>query len=221
MGVIMFEWLRKRSLRSRILVYAGAAILAFALAAGMGALATLMLRGEVGLLDGGEPRPAGKQNDARAQQKDVVPRHPQQDEAKYVRTVGDIQARAVETFLEGHDKVLRYDTLTANDVAEMQANEAALEEMTGEISELVPPRKYEGQYQAFSSAVDKLHEAARLAYSLAADPVAATESGFDEYDSRVKEAATLLQRSNEMLGRDFETIEDVREISPELGRPKS
>ena len=68
----------------------------------------------------------------------------------------------------------------------------------------------------FGAAIDELREAGHLAYVMAADPVAATELGFDEYDGHVKEASALLQLSNELLGKDYETIEGVREISPEF-----
>jgi hypothetical protein len=205
---------RKRLPTRRVLVYILAATLALAVAAGVGALAALIPRGDLGLPASEKPRQSEEQANAQQSEKQA---NSKQSEANYTSEISKIQSSSVETFLDSHDKLLRYDALTANDVAEMQANEAALEETTGEISELVPPRKYEGQHQVFRSAVDELHEAVRLAYSLAADPVAATESGFDEYDSRVNDAAALLKRSNEMLGRDFETIEDVREISPELG----
>jgi hypothetical protein len=98
----------------------------------------------------------------------------------------------------------------------MQANEAALEEMTDRARSLAPPQKYEEQHEVFSSAVDELHEATRLAYGMAADPVAAAELGFDEYDRHVNEASALLQRSNELLGKDYKALGDVREISPEF-----
>ena len=68
-----------------------------------------------------------------------------------------------------------------------------------------------------ASAITGLHEAAGTAYELANDPVAAAEVGFDGYDARVERVAGLLERSNEMLGRDHETIGDPREISPQLG----
>jgi hypothetical protein len=41
----------------------------------------------------------------------------------------------------------------------------------------------------FGAAIDELREAGHLAYVMAADPVAATELGFDEYDGHVKEAS--------------------------------
>jgi hypothetical protein len=47
-----------------------------------------------------------------------------------------------------------------------------------------------------------------------ADPTAATKSKFDAYDRHLAEADGLLQESNERLGRDYETIGGVQEISP-------
>lgn len=140
----------------------------------------------------------------------------QRDEAEYVGTVGDIQSGAVETFLESHGKLLRYDALAADDVEEMKANETALQEMADQATNLAPPRKCEEQHEVFGSAIDELRNAARLAHSMAADPVAAAELGFDEYDGHVNEASALLRRSNELLGKDYETIEGVREVSPEF-----
>jgi hypothetical protein len=46
----------------------------------------------------------------------------------------------------------------------------------------------------FLSAIDELHEAARLAYGMASDPVAAAEQGFDEYDGRVNERPIFCYR---------------------------
>jgi len=140
----------------------------------------------------------------------------QRDEAEYIGTVGDIQSGAVETFLESHEKLSRYDALTADDVEEMKANETALQEMADQATNLAPPRKYEEQHEVFGSAIDELRNAARLAHGMAADPVAAAELGFDEYDGHVNEASALLRRSNELLGKDYETIEGVREVSPEF-----
>ena len=135
--------------------------------------------------------------------------------AEYIGTVGDIQTGAVETFLNSHDKLLQYDALAADDVDELKANETALQDMADQADDLAPPRKYEEQHKVFGSAIDELHEAARLAYGMAADPVA-TELGFDEYDGHVNEASALLQRSNELSGKDYEAIEGVQKISPDF-----
>ena len=138
------------------------------------------------------------------------------DGAEYVRTVGDIQSGAIEAFLESHEKLLRYDALAADDVEEMKANETALQEMADQATDLAPPREYEEQHEVFGSAIDELRDAAGLAHGMAADPVAAAELGFDEYDGHVDEASALLRRSNELLGKDYEAIGDVREVSPEF-----
>lgn len=135
---------------------------------------------------------------------------------EYVDTVGDIQAGAVEAFLESHEKLLRYDALAADDVEEMKANDTALQEMADQATDLAPPGEYEEQHEVFGSAIDELRDAAGLAHGMAADPVAAAELGFDEYDAHVNEASALLRRSNELLGKDYETIGDVREVSPEF-----
>jgi hypothetical protein len=136
--------------------------------------------------------------------------------AEYIGTVGDIQTGAVETFLNSHDKLLQYDALAADDVDELKANENALQDMADQADDLAPPRKYEEQHKVFGSAIDELHEAARLAYGMAAEPVVATELGFDEYDGHVNEASALLQRSNELSGKDYEAIEGVQKISPDF-----
>ncbi len=137
-------------------------------------------------------------------------------EAEYVGTVGDIQSGAVETFLESHEKLSRYDALAADDVEEMETYEAALQELEDRAANLAPPQKYGEQHEVFASAIVELRAAAGLAHDMAADPVAAAELGFDEYDRRVERASDLLRRSNEMLGKDYEAIEDVRETSPEF-----
>jgi hypothetical protein len=213
----MIEWLRKRSLATRVLVYSVAAILAFAVAAGVGATAALMLQGDLGLPVSEEPQPAGEQGNTPQRQgaaNDRPDDASQQDEAEYTSKVGDIQSKSVETFLDTHERILRYDALTAEDVEEMQANQATLQGYSDQARELDPPRRYGEQYEAFRSAIEELYQSAQLAHDLAADPTAATQSGFKEYDRHVNQAATYLKKSNEMLGRDYKTIEGVQEVSP-------
>ena len=245
----MTHWVRTRSPLVRILVYAALAIMAFAVAAGVGAMGALMLRGDVaGLLERQGPRSADEQAVGRAQQKEAAEREEaasqqgraaanrsadaaqraeaqraeaqraeaQRAEAEYVAEVEEIQAGAVETLLDSHKKLLAYDTLAADDVEEMQANEAALRGMADRAADLDPPPKYEEQHDVFNAAIGELREAARLAHGMGADPVSAAELGFDEYDGRVDEASALLQRSNDLLGKDYAAIEDVREVSPEF-----
>jgi hypothetical protein len=236
------HWVRTRSPLVRTLVYAALMILAFALSVGVGAMGALILWGDpTGLPERQEPRSADEQAVSRAQQKDGAAERgeaaveqkeaafrqdqaaangsadaAQRVEAEYVDAVEDIQTNAVETFRNSHEKLLRYDSLSAADVEEMKANEAALQGMAERATNLDPSGKYEGQHDVFASAIDQLHEAARLAHGMAADPVAAAELGFDGYDGHVNEASALLRRSNGLLGEDYEAIEDVREVSPDL-----
>ncbi|CAA9381884.1 MAG: hypothetical protein AVDCRST_MAG22-12 [uncultured Rubrobacteraceae bacterium] len=238
--------MRARSPLMRTLVYAALVILAFALSVGVGAMGALMLQGDhTGLLERQEPRSADGQAVNQAQQSDAAEQKEaaakreraaaeqkeaakqeqaaadraeaaQRAEAEYVDAVEDIQTNAVETFRNSHEKLLRYDSLSAADVEGMKANEAALQGMADRAADLGPPQKYEEQHGVFGAAIQQLHEAARLAHAMAADPLAATETSFDEYDGRAGEASALLRRSNELLGEDHETIEGVREVSPEF-----
>jgi hypothetical protein len=176
-----------------------------------------MLQGDLGLPAREEPQPAGEQGNTPQRQgaaNDRPEDASQQDEAEYTSKVGDIQSKSVETFLDSHDRLLRYDALTADDVEEMQANQAALQGYTDQVRELNPPRRYGEQYEVFRSAINELYQATQLAHDLVADPTAATQSGFDEYDRHVNEAAARLQRSNEILDRDYKTIEGVQGVSP-------
>jgi len=137
----------------------------------------------------------------------------QEQQAPYVAEVGEIQASSVEAFSDSHEKLLRYDTLTSGDIEKMQANQAALQEFADRASDLDAPEKYGEQKDAFVSAIDELHQGARLAYVLAADPLSATQADFDDYDRLTNKAATDLQQSNEVLGKDYETIAGLREVN--------
>jgi hypothetical protein len=228
----MIKWWQQRSLVQRSLLYAVAATLAFLMAAGVGATAALVVSGNLSWPTGErasreEPSPAGEQDNTPQHQQADANRvqqgkadaeqekaATQQAQTTYVNRVGDIQSNSVETFLDSHDKLLHYDALTADDVEELQANQAALQGFTDQIGDLKPPQKYRTQKEVFLSAINELHEAAQLAYALAADPTSATQSGFEEFDSHVDKAATLLQRSNKTLARDYKTIEGVQRVSP-------
>ena len=235
----MSGWWNQRSLLTRLLVYAVAAILAFVMAAGVGAVAALVVSGNLSLPTGervrqGEPGPAGEQGTPSQSQRADADRREQEhadrsqpekagarreqaatrdEQIPYVSGVGEIQANSVEAFSDSHEKLLRYDTITSGDIEEMQANEAALQEFADQASDLKAPQEYREQKDAFVSAIDELYQAAQLAYALAADPISATQDDFDEYDHLVDEAAADLQRSNELLGKDYKTIGGLREVS--------
>ena len=235
------QWLRKDSLPIRVLVYVAAAMLVVATSAGVGATVALMLQGDLSPPEGKESRASGQQGNTpqrqgavadRSQQKEAGEQPSasrpqeqkpaaqpaekaasQQDEAEYVSKVGDIQSESVETFLDSHQKFMPYDALTADDIEEMQVDQATLKGFADQVDGLDPPQKHREQYEVFRSAINELYEATKLAYELAADPTAASQSGFAEYDRHVSQAAAYLKKSNEMLGRDYKTIEGVRRVS--------
>lgn len=222
--------LETRPSRTRwILAYLLVAILGFAVAVSMGAIAAMVLGSDFGFSASERPRASEAQGNAEHEDKQVNAQQeeergePQQEKARgnvqqsesdYASEIGKLQGGAVKVFLDSHDRLLHYDALAADDVEKMQDNEATLQEFTDKIDALNPPQKYEEQYKAFSRAVDGLHEATQLAYALAADPITATQSGFHAYDRRVNRAAAYLEKSNEVLGRDYKTIEGVQAISP-------
>ena len=235
----MMDWLRRRSLFTRLLTYAAAVTLAFVLAASVGALAALVVSGDLGWparerAASEQPSSAGerpehsqhKQADAERTQQGHTSANwehtiakrgqatPEEIQTTYIDAVGEIQADSVKVYLDSHEKLLRYDALDSRDIEEMQADQAVLQGLANQASGLRAPQKYKDQKEVFRSAIEKLHQAAQLAYTLAADPASATQSGFQNYESNIDKAADLLKRSNELLDRDFETIEGVRSVSP-------
>lgn len=219
----MMKRLRELPPLKILLAVAAAATIMLGLATGVGVMAALVVGSDQGS-SGGEPERAGSTEDQReaGSLEGTQPRQSGKGEsapdrlsgAEYVSTVGHIQRNAVKTLLDSHDKLSRYDILTTDDVTQLQANESALREYAIRVDALDPPRRHAGQYEVFRSAINELHEAAQLAYSLVADPTAATKTDFDEYDRRVSEAAGLLQQSNETLARNYRSIGDVQEVSP-------
>jgi Cu/Zn superoxide dismutase len=115
--------------------------------------------------------------------------------------------------LDSHGKLLRYDSLTGEEVDKMQVNTMALGTFATQAGNLDPPRKYSKQYKVFHLAVDELRDATELAHTLAADPISATQADFDDYDRLVDEAAAGLQQSNKILGKDYKTMKGVRSAS--------
>ena len=239
----MSGWWNQRSLFTRLLLYALAAALVLVMAAGIGAVAALVVSGNVSWPTGERARPDGpspageqgkipqrqqadadrpqqehqKEHTDRSQQEKADARREQvasQDkQIPYVDAVGEIQADSVEAFLDSHEKLLRYDSLTSDDIEKMRANQAALQEFTDRASDLSAPQKFRDHKDTFLPAIDELHQAAQQAYALAADPISATQADFDDYDRLVKEAAADLQRSNEILGKNYKTIEGAQEVS--------
>jgi hypothetical protein len=227
----MSGWWNQHSQSTRLIVYAVAAILAVVMAASMGAAAALVVAGNLSWPTGersgpGEPNRASEQGKPPQRQQEDADRS-QQEEAgakreqpatqgkqiPYVSEVGEIQVDSVEAFSDSHEKLLRYDTITSGNIDEMRANQLALRELVDRASVLEAPQKYREQKDAFVSAIDELHQAAQLAYILAADPISATQADFDDYDHLLDDAAADLQQSNEILGKDYKTIGGLQEVN--------
>jgi hypothetical protein len=216
---------------TRLLAYVATAILVLAMAVGIGAVAALMVSGNATSSTGdkassGESSRKGEQtklaqhdqtkSETSQQQYSDAKKgqaSPQDRRSNYVDEVGEIQARSVTTFSDSHEMFLRYDALTSGDVEKLRADQAALKGFTDQADALDAPRMYEEQRDVFRSAIDELHQAAQLSYVLAADPLSATQDDFEQYDHLVNEAAAGLQRSNEILGKDYKTIEEVKGVS--------
>ena len=131
-------------------------------------------------------------------------------EAEYVASVGEIQEGSVEAFLSSDEKLLRPDSLTAADVEDMEDNTVALRNYAGQVENLGPPERYGDQHELLVAVIADLYGGAEIAYRLGTDPASATQSDYETYDLLVDRAATGLQRSNEILGEDYETIERTR-----------
>ncbi len=135
---------------------------------------------------------------------------PQTTEADYLTQVGDIQDGSVETIVSSNDKLLRYDTLTPDDVADLQANYSTLGDYSEQLENLNPPEEYRDHYELFEAAIIDLSGATELAYRLASDPASATRDDFEEYERRIDSATTALRQSNEMLGQNFDNTEGLQ-----------
>src|SRR5215204_2599457 len=142
----MSGWWNQRSLFTRLLMYAVAAILAFVMAASVGAVAALVVSGDLSWPTGersgpGEPNPTSERGKPpQRQQEEAGAKRDQaatqDNQIQYVSGVGEIQASSVEAFSDSHKKLLRYDTLTSGDIEEMQADQAALQEFADQASDL-------------------------------------------------------------------------------------
>jgi hypothetical protein len=132
--------------------------------------------------------------------------------ARYVENVGAIQNAAVQTFTRINDRLRRYDTLTADDTAAIEADYLALETLSAQAQDLQIPEEYKAQHELFSGAIGDLYAAAEIAQRVTATPVSATSADFGEYDNHVAEATSALEQSNEVLGQDYSTAEGLPKV---------
>ena len=129
--------------------------------------------------------------------------------AKYQLMVGALQRASVETLEASNDKLLRYDSLTTTDVADLEHNYLLLAQYRQQAEDLNPPEEYKYQYGAFSSGIAELYNAAWIAYMVAADPVSATKEDFWAYRDHLVYATNLLAQSDRSLGQNYKTTEGL------------
>jgi hypothetical protein len=127
-------------------------------------------------------------------------------EGEYLNVVEDVQVGSVESFLNINEEFSQFDSITAEDVKDMEANRNTLKGHLNRVNDLDPPEEYKDHYELFRLAIADLDQAAELAYSMSADPTSLTQSGLDEYRLLVNRANSRLQQSNDILDRRFETI---------------
>jgi hypothetical protein len=207
------QWLRTLPVPLKILAVAAAVL---AVAAGMGVVVALTLGTNEGSPEGTKTEQTGQYNPEQGgRPMDVAEKSASTgpSEAAYLDEVADIQNGSVEASLRSNDKLLRYDTLTAEDVEELKADYVALENHARRARALAPSAKHEDQYRVFFLAISELRDANELAYRLAADPSSATQTDFEAYDRHMDRATAYLRRSNEMLGTDYKTTGAAQEIS--------
>jgi hypothetical protein len=132
--------------------------------------------------------------------------------ARYVENVGNIQNTAVQTFTRINDRIRRYDTLTVDDTAAIEADYLALQTYGAQAQNLDVPDEYEAQHELFSGAIGDLYGAAEIARRVTAAPISATPADFREYDNLVAEATSDLEQSNEVLGQDYSTTAGLPKV---------
>ncbi len=109
----MVRWLQSLSPALRTAIYAVAVAVVLALAIGVGVMATIIYERSTGSGGGAESQQASSQEEA---QTSPASEPTQMSPDEYLTAVGTIQNGFVETFLDSHTRLSRYDTLTGGDV---------------------------------------------------------------------------------------------------------
>jgi hypothetical protein len=136
----------------------------------------------------------------------------QTDKEEYSGKVEEIQNGAVETISGINDKLRRYDTLSAYDIADLRTSSGALQDYREQAENLDPPPDYAQQHEVFSTAIGELYNAAATAYKVTSDPVSATQADFADYQQHVDSATASLKQSNELLGENYKTPEGLPRV---------
>jgi hypothetical protein len=197
----MMQRLMSLPLALRVLVIAlvlGALVI---LAAGIPALISSTSERVSGFVQGVE----GQQLDAKEVTVDSAEATVSPETEAYLSKVKDTNVGAVEAFLEIDEKLRKFDSLTPEDVEDIEADRNEVADNLDQIEELDPPAEYQEQYEHFHSAIVDLDEAAGLAHSMASDPDSITPAMPERYDLLLDRADFRLQQSDAILESAPET----------------
>lgn len=197
----MMQWLMSLPLAVRVLVIALALGALVILAAGIPALISSTSERASGFVQGVE----GQQLDTGEATVDSGESTVSPETEEYLSKVKETNVGAVEAFLESDEKLRKFDSLTSEDVEDMEANRNEVADNLDQIEELDPPAEYQEQYELFHSAIVDLDEAAGLAYSMASNPDSITPAMPERYDLLLDRADFRLQQSDAILESRPET----------------
>jgi hypothetical protein len=190
----MSGWWNRLSSFTRVVAYAVAAVLVFGLAAGIGVVAALMVSGNASPPTGEKVRPEASSPTGGHKE----PAQPEQVDTESTQQQYADDKRGQAAPQDGQ-------TAYVDEVGEIQAESV---DTFSDSHELLL------RYDALTAGDVEKMRADQATLKRAADPIEATQADFDLYDRLVDEAAADLQRSNEILGRNYKTIEGVKGVGP-------
>lgn len=124
---------------------------------------------------------------------------------EYLSRVKETNVGAVEAFLKVDEEIRQFDSITPEDVEDMEADRNEVRSNLDQIEALAPPDEYQEQYELFHLAIVDLDEAAGLAYSMASNPDSIDPSTPERYNFLLDRADSRLQQSDEILRSKSET----------------
>lgn len=195
------QWLMSLPLAVRVLAIALAVGALVVLAAGIPALISSTSERASGFVQGVE----GQQLDTGEATVDSGESTVSPEAEEYLSKVKETNIGAVEAFLEIDEKLRKFDSLTPEDIEDIEANRNEVADNLDQIEELDPPAEYQEQYELFQSAIVDLDEAAGLAYSMASNPDSITPAMPERYDLLLDRADFRLQQSDAILESPPET----------------
>lgn len=124
---------------------------------------------------------------------------------EYLSKVKETNVGAVEAFLKVDEEIRQFDSITPENVEDMEANRNEVRNNLDQIEDLDPPEEYREQYELFHLAIVDLDEAAGLAYSMASNPDSISPSTPERYNFLLDRADSRLRQSDEILRSKSET----------------